>query len=372
MSRRRCVATAPVAGMLVALVLTATPQAHPGAASDIVIEIDRRGAVDLLLTTAPEPLLLKLRALAPSRGGAVPAPPAGDRPLAERIARYRPVLVDHITVTADDVPVALAWVALEDPDHPDDQRAGKVVLRLRGAVPPDAVALQVRTSLIFGTYPLIVRGEQRPETIEWLQGADRSTPIVLANPRRDPFARLALDGVRLGFIHVVPKGLDHTLFILGLFLLTPRVRALLAQVSVFTVAHSATLAATAVGVISAPGTLVEPLIALSIVFIAVENVVRSAVSRWRLPLVFGFGLLHGMGFAGALTALDLSRSNLLTTIVAFNAGVELAQMAVLAAAAAIVRASALQPAPYRRFVVRPASLAIAAMGLLWLVERVTA
>jgi hypothetical protein len=281
------------------------------------------------------------------------------------------VLVDHVSVTADDQPLALAWIALEDPEHPADRRAGKIVVRLRAAVPPGATALRARTGLIFGTYALIVRRERRPETIAWLLGAEESAPIDFDDARREPLTPIVLNGLRLGFMHLVPSGLDHVLFILGLFLLTPRLRGLVVQVSVFTLAHSATLAATALGMISPPGAIVEPLIALSIVFIAVENIIRSTVSRWRLWLIFCFGLLHGTGFAGALTALDLTRPHLLTTIVTFNVGVELAQIAVLAAAAVVVRASAIAPEPYRRFVIRPASLAIAAMGVIWLLERVT-
>lgn len=371
MSVRGGPAAAPALSALLVLALTAAPAAHPGAASDLVVEIARPGTVDVLLTTDPEALLLKLRALAPSDAGSAFVPAGVDRPLAKRIAPFQRVLVDHVSVTADDQPLALAWIALEDPEHPADRRAGKIVVRLRAAVPPDATALRVRTGLIFGTYALIVRGERRPETIAWLHGAEESAPIDLDDARREPLTPIVLNGLRLGFTHIVPSGLDHALFVLGLFLLTPRLRALVAQVSVFTLAHSATLAATALGMISPPGAIIEPLIALSIVFIAFENIIRSTVSRWRLWLIFCFGLLHGMGFAGALTALDLTRSHLLTTIVTFNVGVELAQIAVLAAAAVVVRASAIAPDPYRRFVVRPASLAIAAMGVIWLLDRVT-
>jgi hypothetical protein len=86
--------------------------------------------------------------------------------------------------------------------------------------------------------------------------------------------------------------------------------------------------------------------------------------------VFLFGLLHGVGFAGVLTTMNLPRASLITTLISFNVGVELAQITVLVAAAAIVRLSSLEPPVYRRFVVRPASLAIAAVGVVWVIERV--
>ena len=98
--------------------------------------------------------------------------------------------------------------------------------------------------------------------------------------------------------------------------------------------------------------------------------VSTSISRWRLGLVFVFGLLHGMGFAGVLTSMSLPQSSVITTLVSFNVGVELAQIAILVAAAAIVRMASLEPRVYRRLVVKPASLAIAAVGVVWVVERV--
>src|SRR5262249_58079568 len=109
--------------------------------------------------------------------------------------------------------------------------------------------------------------------------------------------------VRLGFRHILPDGLDHILFVLGLFLLSPRLRPLLVQVSAFTVAHTATLALSTLGLVRLPPAVVEPLIALSIAYVAIENTVVRELRPWRIALVFGFGLLHGLGLAGALGAL---------------------------------------------------------------------
>jgi hypothetical protein len=181
--------------------------------------------------------------------------------------------------------------------------------------------------------------------------------------------RTLLRDFRLGFTHILPNGLDHILFVLGLFLLSTSLRSVLAQVSAFTLAHSITLGLTLYGVVSLPSTIVEPLIALSIVYVACENLFTSDLTPWRLALVFGFGLLHGMGFADALARLNLARAEFLTTLVSFNVGVEAGQLSVIAAAALVVLAVRVPRSDYRRLVVRPCSVGIALTGAFWVVER---
>ena len=112
----------------------------------------------------------------------------------------------------------------------------------------------------------------------------------------------------LGFTHIVPHGLDHMLFVLGIYLLSRRARSVLCQVSAFTVAHSITLGLSMYGVVSVSPRIVEPMIAISIAYVAIENLFLSELKSWRVVLVFAFGLLHGMGFAGALKDLGLPRS----------------------------------------------------------------
>ena len=103
-----------------------------------------------------------------------------------------------------------------------------------------------------------------------------------------------------GFEHIIPKGLDHILFVLGLFFSCLQFRSLLLQVTAFTIAHSITLLLAGLGLIQIPGSIIEPLIALSIVWIAIENCISKEPSRWRFLVVFIFGLLHGIGFASVL------------------------------------------------------------------------
>jgi hypothetical protein len=123
------------------------------------------------------------------------------------------------------------------------------------------------------------------------------------------------------------------------------------------------------GIVSLPARVVEPMIALSIAYVAVENLVTSDLKPWRLALVFSFGLLHGMGFAGVLRELGLPRSQFLTALLTFNAGVEAGQLAVIAAAFVAVAYWRSDRPRYRRLVVQPASFAIALLGLYWTVQR---
>ena len=191
-------------------------------------------------------------------------------------------------------------------------------------------------------------------------------PILIS-----PFQLTAATYVILGFEHILPLGLDHILFILGLFLLSREVKPLILQVSAFTVAHTLTLGMTMYGVISPPARIVEPLIALSICYIAVENILTSELKPWRPVVIFGFGLLHGMGFAGVLGELGMPEDSFLNALISFNIGVELGQLFVIGVAYVCLRLLYAFPW-YRPFVVEPASLAIAAIGAYWTVERVLA
>jgi hypothetical protein len=173
----------------------------------------------------------------------------------------------------------------------------------------------------------------------------------------------------LGVTHILPFGLDHVLFVAGLALLSPRLGPLLAQVTAFTLAHTLTLALSSYGVVSLPSVVVEPLIALSIVYVGAENAFSPRLRASRLGLVFAFGLLHGLGFAGVLRQMGLPDRHRLAALLAFNVGVEIGQLAVIGLVAAAIALWA-RVGSGRGSLVRPASLAIAAIGLLWTVQRV--
>ncbi len=225
--------------------------------------------------------------------------------------------------------------------------------------------------LALGAYALNVRVGDGPMQTFWLEGVRPSPPISLtAAPLPLSATEAAWQYFGLGYTHIVPKGTDHILFVLGIFLLSGRWRSIILQVSTFTIAHSITLGLTMYGIVSLPARIVEPMIALSIAYVAIENLVTSELKPWRLALVFSFGLLHGMGFAGVLRELGLPHSQFLTALVTFNLGVEAGQLSLIAIASVAVASLRRDETLYRRFVVRPASVAIAITGLYWTIQRI--
>jgi hydrogenase/urease accessory protein HupE len=207
---------------------------------------------------------------------------------------------------------------------------------------------------------------------EWLEGGQSSTPFALASPPPPPGRWVTVwRYLTLGFTHILPNGLDHMLFVLGIFLLSGRARSVLWQVSAFTVAHSITLGLSMYGVVTVSPRVVEPLIAVSIAYVAIENIFLSELKAWRVALVFAFGLLHGLGFAGALKDLGLPRSEFVTALVTFNVGVEAGQLAVIGAAFLIVGWHCASRAWYRSRIVVPASALIACTALYWTIVRLS-
>lgn len=207
---------------------------------------------------------------------------------------------------------------------------------------------------------------------EQVQPVVSPSPVVAAVPVRIapllPWYAVIGRYIKLGYLHILPEGLDHILFVLGLFLLSTRMKSLLAQVTAFTVAHSLTLALALYGVVRLPSNIVEPIIAASIAFVAIENLFVTEMKAWRPAVVFGFGLIHGLGFAGALQDLGLQKRDLLTALIGFNGGVELGQLTVVAVALLTVGWFRSRPY-YRARVVIPGSLIIAAVALFWVFQR---
>ncbi len=181
----------------------------------------------------------------------------------------------------------------------------------------------------------------------------------------------------IGVHHILPDGADHILFVLAIFLASVHFRALIIQVSAFTIAHTVTLALAASGVVTPSPAIVEPLIALTIGFVAVENIFFTVMTKWRPAVVFGFGLVHGLGFAGFFGGLGLPPGQFWAALISFNLGVEIGQILVIGVAAALgilLRRLLRDPSgarQYRRFVVLPGSALIGLFGFWWAVERLT-
>ena len=328
----------------------------------VTLLADQRYQIDVVTDAAT--LLEKLEA----SSGRTQASDTGSVDPQALLASLDEVFRRRVKATFDgrDVRPAIAWSV----SKPRDDAPAVATVRLTGAMPHGARTFTWSYAWTFATYALTVRrvGAAPPVT-EWLEGGQTSAPVALAEPA--PLDRLG--AVRryftLGFTHIVPKGLDHVLFVLGIFLLSGRARSVLWQVSAFTVAHSLTLGASLYGLIAVSPSLVEPLIALSIAYVAVENMFRSELRPWRVALVFAFGLLHGLGFAGALSELGLARSDFLTALLTFNLGVEAGQLAVIVAAFVLVGWPCGTRTWYRRRIVVPASLLIACTACYWTIER---
>jgi hydrogenase/urease accessory protein HupE len=299
----------------------------------------------------------RLRALAPDA-------------LRAAIEAHLPQYLNGIALTYDGVQLHPALSGLDIPPVGEVALSRQTVLRLSGTAPVGAKTLSFSYPARYGDCVLRVREGERLDAV-WLKNGERSVPYVVGKGFDQ---RTLVDVVReytvLGFTHIVPLGLDHILFVLGLLLLSTRMAPLLIQVTAFTVAHSVTLALSVYGVVSLPSSIVEPLIAASIVYVAVENIFTRQLKPWRALVVFAFGLLHGLGFAGVLDEVGLPQGQFVPALVSFNLGVELGQLAVIAMAFFAVGLWARNKTWYRSRVMVPASAAIAAVGLFWIVQRV--
>jgi hypothetical protein len=196
-----------------------------------------------------------------------------------------------------------------------------------------------------------------------------SAPVQRVDPDLLPWSSQVALYLRLGFHHIVPDGADHILFVLGLFFLGITGRKLLSQTTVFTIAHATTLFLSTYGILRLQSRYVEPAIALSIAWIAIENVIRPKLGPGRLAIVFAFGLVHGLGFASSLSDVPFPRHDFVIALLGFNFGVDFGQLFVIVLAFLAVGRWRNEPW-FRIRIAIPCSLAIAAVGLFWAVQRV--
>ena len=192
------------------------------------------------------------------------------------------------------------------------------------------------------------------------------------NPALEKLSRTDIFFVylQLGFTHILPLGFDHILFILSLFLLKPQLKTIIWQATAFTVAHSITLGLAMYGLVSAPSHIIEPIIALSIMFVALENIISDKLNAHRIIIVFAFGLIHGFGFAGVLKDLGLPKREFMNALISFNIGVELGQITIIIAAWLLFGKWFNQKSWYRERIVYPLSAIIACIALYWTLERI--
>ena len=207
-------------------------------------------------------------------------------------------------------------------------------------------------------------------TLACLIVKDLSAHAINYALEKAPAADVAWFYLKLGTKHIIPYGVDHILFITALCLINTKWKTILWQATAFTIAHSITLALGMKNIVTAPSEIVEPIIALSIAFVAIENILLAELKPWRIFVVFAFGLIHGLGFASALNETGLPRNQFYNSIMSFNAGVELGQIAVIAGVFLLLILPFGQKTWYRKFIVYPLSILIAGIALYWTVQRI--
>jgi hypothetical protein len=242
-------------------------------------------------------------------------------------------IMSTISIQADGAEVALQVTRIEVEDVPQIDLPRETRLFLTGDMPDGARALTVSWPSEYGT--LILRQLDVEDGFTGYLSGGTSDPIPLSGGAMTGWGAFSYY-IPVGFDHIVPKGLDHILFVLGLFFLSTRLGPLLWQISAFTLAHTVTLALGALGYVNIPGSIVEPIIAASIVYVAVENIVSDKLHRWRPLVIFVFGLLHGLGFASVLGHFGLPADQFVPALIGFNVGVEVGQLSVIAFAFILV------------------------------------
>lgn len=306
------------------------------------------------------------------------APEAGfydqlrELPPAEIAARFEaawPAISAGLIAEVGGAQLAWDFVSLEVRDEPNLELPRDSLLITTVTLPEGDAPVTVGWVASYG--PLVVRQiVEEGGYSDYLTGGALSLPLPRTGAAELGLWEAFFGYIAIGFEHIVPKGLDHILFVLGLFFFSLAMKPLLVQITAFTVAHTVTLALAVLGIVNLSPAIVEPLIAASIVFVAVENIFGGQIGWRRTLIVFGFGLLHGLGFASVLGEIGLDPTRFVTGLIGFNIGVELGQLAVILAAFLLVGMPFGQKPWYRRAIAIPASVGIAAIGAYWAVERV--
>lgn len=289
--------------------------------------------------------------------------------LDERMRAFAPQMLGALTLNVDGDAIPLQISSLDIPEIGDVELPRTSQLELRASVSGEPSTMQLTWPDGYGSLLLRQIGPENPFT-GYIAGGETSPKILIAGGEARGFFSVFAQYIPVGFDHILPKGLDHILFVLGLFFFSTALRPLLIQVTSFTLAHTVTLALGALGIVTIPGIIVEPIIAASIVYVAIENVFSKQMNPWRPVIIFIFGLLHGLGFASVLGEFGLPAGQFVAALIGFNVGVELGQLTVIALAFLAVGYWFGSKDWYRQRIAIPASLIIAAVGAYWFVERV--
>jgi len=296
--------------------------------------------------------------------------------LEQSFVSFHQALLDGVELKLDDLTAELKIEKINIP-APGYTKVPRIsVIILTGDIPRDTEQLTWYYPSRFGDQAVRVRQvdeaneEWHWSSHQWIKDDVPSEPF----PLNEVFTRPSLWEViqtytGSGYQHILPLGLDHILFIFGIFLLSRKLKPLLLQVTMFTLAHSITLTLGMLEIVSLSARIVEPLIALSIAYIAIENIFFDRISRARLWVIFGFGLLHGMGFASVLADFGMPKDAFALALLCFNIGVELGQVTIILAGFYGLAVWFKSAQVYRQWIVVPLSIMISVTGLIWFVER---
>ncbi len=298
--------------------------------------------------------------------------------LALSFQSFRPILIEGVELTVDDAPISLDIASIDIPQPGYTKVPRTSVIVLTGMIKGSRDSLRWYYPDRFGIHAVRVKLIDEAKDFwhwsdyQWIRDGRVSEPFPLNGLIKETFWFDVLTTyVEAGYLHILPLGLDHILFILGLFLMSLKFRPLLWQVTMFTLAHSITLSLSTLGIFDLPSSWVEPLIALSIAYVAIENIWHQKLSSTRLWVVFGFGLLHGLGFATMLAEFGLPDDGFLLALLGFNLGVEAGQVSILLLAWLGLGVWSREWTGYRHWIVIPCSSVIAIIGLIWFWQRLS-
>ncbi len=363
-----------VSGLGLAALIVSAPvgaRAHEVGKTKVDTSFGPSGAFAVRLTTDAEVLLGRLE-VSRRRPRSSPSSIAAYQRQFDEVCDQ---IAAHAGLSFDGRPVELRPVCVVDPEltGPDPSLSALgVTVTFEGQIPPGSASFTWRYDLTFTTYSLASASpEGQDPSVVWLEGGQESRPLPIVRVVERKWPGLLWTSLLPGFTHVLPRGLDHVLLVLGLALLGWPMRRMVWQLSAFTIAHAAGLTLSIVGPASVAPTTVEPLMALAVVSVAALNIraVEPPSPGFVTVLLLGVGFLHGAGVGGWLGSPALDRAGSLFSILAPTAGLWLGQLAVLVGVVLVVGGPARADRACLRAVAVPASIILAAVGIFWTLQR---
>ncbi|QKQ24752.1 HupE/UreJ family protein [Candidatus Ruthia endofausta] len=293
--------------------------------------------------------------------------------LREQFKIFEAEFLSHILLTINEIPRQLTLISAKIDIVGYKKRPRKTLLTYSTQLSKWPKTLSWQYNKAYGDsalrYQVYKEGEYNWSQWRWLRNGAPSDMIDINYPEPMTTMQRMLQFVSIGFDHVIPLGWDHILFIIGTALSSLVWRRLLLLVSAFTLAHTLTLGLAMLGIVEISGRIIEPLIAFSIAYVAIENLLPNQSIKRKSIIVFLFGLVHGLGFASMLKGFKMSSDNFLTTLISFNVGVELAQIVIVSSVVLILFFIKSLNLDYKKIAIIPTSIVIALIGSWWGINR---